>query len=68
MIISSVARMLPDEARQPLGAAAARHEAELRLGEAEARVVGGDHEIAREHELEPAAEREAPHGGDDGLA
>ena len=43
------------------------HEAELRLGQPEARVVRCDHEVAREHELEAAAEREPLHRGDDRL-
>ena len=57
----------PDEPRKALGPSAAGHEAELRLGQAEARVVRCDHEVARQDQLEPAAEREPLHRGDDRL-
>ena len=47
-----------DEAGRALRAATAREDAELDLGEAEARRVGGDAQVARQRELEAAAERE----------
>ena len=53
-----------EETGEPLGAAGAGEEAELDLGDAEARVVGRHPEVAREGELEPAAERGAVDRGD----
>lgn len=47
----------PDQARDPLGAAAAGDHAERHLREAELEVVGGDAEVACQRELEPDAER-----------
>ena len=47
-----------DEPRRALRAAAAGEDAELDLGEAEAGGVGGDAQVARQRELQPAAERE----------
>ena len=48
-----------DESGQPLRAARARDDAEQDLGLPDARVVGGDAQIARHRELEAAAERVA---------
>ena len=59
---------LADRARQALRAAGAGDDAELDLGLAEARGVGGDDEVAHHRQLAAAAEREAGHRGDDGLA
>ena len=53
-----------EETGEPLGAARAGQQAELDLGHTEARAIGGDPEIARERELEPAAEGGAVDGGD----
>ena len=59
---------LADEPGQALGAAHARHDAELDLGLAELGVVGRDDEVAHHGELAAAAEREARHRGDHRLA
>ena len=59
---------LADRARQPLRAADARDDAELDLGLAEFRVVGGDDEIALHRELAAAAERKARDRRDHRLA
>ena len=48
----------------PLGPAAARHEAELDFGQTHSGVVGGDHDVAAQNDLEAAAERETVDGGD----
>ena len=53
--------------RQPVHAAGRRHQPDARLGQAERGVLGGDDDVARERDLEPAAEREAVHRGDDRL-
>ena len=53
-----------EETWEPLGAAGAGQEPELDLGDTQTRVVGRDAEVAREGELEPAAERGAVDGGD----
>ena len=54
-----------DEPGQPLRAARARDDAEQDLGLPDARVVGGDAQVARDRELEAAAERVPPDRGDD---
>ena len=59
---------LADEAGEPLRAAGARHDAELDLGLAELRRVGGEDEVAHHGELAAAAEREARHRRDHRLA
>jgi hypothetical protein len=59
---------LADEARQALRAAGAGHDADLDLGLAEARLVGGEDEVAHHRQLAAAAEGEAVHRGDHGLA
>ena len=56
-----------DKARQPLGAAGARDQAELDLGQPEPRARRRHPEMAAERDLEAAAQRRAMHGGDDGL-
>ena len=56
-----------DRARQPLGAAGARQQAELDLGQAQPGVLGGDAEMAGERDFEAAAERGAVNRGDDRL-
>ena len=53
--------------RQPVHAAGRGHEPDARLGQAQRGVLGGDDDVARERDLEPAAEREAVHRGDDRL-
>ena len=60
----SFVRAGPMSARDPLRAAAAREDPELDLGKAEARLVARDAQVARERELEAAAEGEAFDGGD----
>ena len=59
---------LADRARQPLRAADAGNDAELDLGLAELRVVGGDDDVAHHRELAAAAEREARDRRDHRLA
>ena len=54
----------PDQAGQPLGAAAAGEDPEQDLREADPRGVAGDAQVARERDLEPAAERVATDRGD----
>jgi hypothetical protein len=49
----------PDHARQPLGAARARQDAELHLGQAEARGLHAHAVVAGQRHLEPAAQRGA---------
>ena len=56
-----------DQARQALRAAGAGQEAELDLGQADARRRGSDPEMAGERQLEAAAERGAVQGRDDRL-
>ena len=60
-----------DGHRQPLGhpdqAAGAGDQPPLGLGDAEGGVLGGDHQVAREHDLEAAGQRRAVDGGDDRL-
>ncbi len=51
-----------DQPRQPLGAAGARHQAELDLGQAEPRARRRDPEMAAERDFEAAAERGAVQG------
>ena len=62
----SLARLGPDQAGQPLGAAAARDDAEQDLGLAEPRLLAGDAEVARQRQLAAAAEREPGDGRDGG--
>ena len=64
----SIALGLADEARQALGSAEPGDDAELDLGLAEARGIGGEDEVAHHRQLAPAAERVAGDGGDDRLA
>ena len=64
----SIAFDLPTKPGQPLGAAEARHDAEVDLGLAELRGVGGDDEVAHHRELAAAAEAVAGDRGDDRLA
>ncbi len=52
---------------QPDRTAGRRQQTALGFGEPERRGVGRDHEIAREHELEPTGERRALHRRDEGL-
>ncbi|MFO1361824.1 MAG: hypothetical protein U1F45_05015 [Burkholderiales bacterium] len=52
------------QAGEPLRAPGAGQEAEGRLGQAELRFRGGDAQVARERELEPAAERRAAELGE----
>src|SRR5438445_134283 len=59
---------LAGEARQPLRAAEARHDAEVDLGLAEPGVVGGDDDVALHGELVAAAERVAGDRSDHRLA
>ena len=60
-----------DRERHALGqadqAAGRGHEPTLHLGDPEARGVGRDHEVAREHDLEAARERGTVHGRDERL-
>ena len=57
--IRSFAAARADQAGQPLGAAAARDDAEQDLGLPKARLLAGDAEVAGQRELAAAAEREA---------
>ena len=59
---------LADRARQALRAAGAGDDAELDLGLAELRGVGGDDDVAHHRQLAAAAEREAGDRGDHRLA
>ena len=59
---------LADGARQALRAAGAGNDAELDLGLAEARVVGGDDEVAHHRQLAAAAERKSADRRDHRLA
>ena len=56
-----------DDPRQALGAARAGDDGDRRLRQPEHGVRGRDAQVARERELEAAAERHAVDGGDDGL-
>ena len=56
-----------DQAGQPLGAAAARQDAELDLGQAQPRVPVGDSEVAGHRHLETAAQRGAVNRRDERL-
>jgi hypothetical protein len=56
-----------DLTRQPMDAAGARDQPDARLGQAEASGVGGDHDVAREGDLEPAAGGHAVDRGDQRL-
>ncbi len=60
----------PDQARQPLGAAAAGEQAHLGLGQAELRlrVVADDPVVAGERDFQPAAQRQAVDRRRHGLA
>ena len=58
------ARMTPDAAREPLGAAEAGDDPEVHLGLAEPGLLARVDEVAGERELAAAAEREAVHRGD----
>ena len=51
-------------ARQAVHAAGERRQADARLRQAEAGVVGGDDQVARQSDLEAAAQREAIDRGD----
>ena len=59
---------LADKASQALGSAGARHRAELDLGLAEARGVGGDDDVAHHRDLAAAAERKTGDRRDHRLA
>jgi hypothetical protein len=59
---------LADEAREPLRAAPARDHAQRDLGLPEHGARRGEHDVARERELAPAAERVARYGRDERLA
>ena len=54
-----------DRARQALGAAGARQQAELHFGQPEPRLLGGDAVVACQSDFETAAERGAVNGGND---
>ena len=56
-----------DRARQALGAAGARQQAELHFGQAEPGVLGGDAEMAGQRDFKTAAKGGAMDGGDDRL-
>jgi len=56
----------PGQARQALGAAGARYDAEPRLGQAEGRGRRGEPAVASERDLEPAAQGRSVDGGDHG--
>jgi hypothetical protein len=56
-----------DHARQPLRAARTGQEAQLHLGQAEARALHAHAVVAGQRHLEAAAESRAVDGGDDGL-
>ena len=58
---------LADRARQALGAAGARHDADLHLRLAEARRLAGDDDIAMHRQFTAATECEARHGRDQRL-
>jgi len=55
---------LPDQPRQPLGAAEPGNDPEADLGLTEARRLGRDPEVACHRQLAPAAERDGVHSGD----
>ena len=59
---------LPHQSRQPLAAGIAGNDAEVDLGLAEARGVGGNAQRARHRQLAAAAQREAVDGRDHRLA
>jgi hypothetical protein len=52
---------------KPMHPARGGHEPDARLGQPEGRMLGGHDDVARERDLEAAAEREAVDGRDDGL-
>ena len=56
-----------DEAREPLGAAVSRDDAELHFREPELRLRPGNPQVTGEREFKPAAERETADRGDDRL-
>ena len=56
-----------DRARQPLGTAGARQQAELHFGQAEPGFLGRDAIVACQSDFETAAERGAVNGGNDRL-
>ena len=59
---------LPDRAREPLRASGPREDAERHLRQADLERAGpGDAEVARERDLEPAADRVAVDRGEDEL-
>ena len=64
--MSSLATASARDAREPLRAARARDDPEARLDEPELGRVGREAEVARERELEPAAEGRAVDGRDHG--
>ena len=53
-----------DMARQPMHSAGAGHQADPGFGQAEARMFGGDNDVAGERDFESAAEGKAVYGGD----
>ena len=66
--VPDLARLLvPDDAREVRRAVAGVERADLRAGLAEARVVGGDRQVADEVQHVPAADRVARDDGDDRL-
>ena len=62
--ISSSARPMPDDPRQPLGAAVDQRDPEAPLGEAEPRGLGGDPQVAPQRQLEAAGQAPARDRGD----
>src|SRR6266851_10053283 len=56
-----------DMAWQAMDAARTRHQTDARLREAQARMLGGDDDVAGERDFASAAQREAVYGGDDRL-
>ena len=59
--------LLAEDARQVGAAEAGVERADARAGLAEARVVGGDRQVAQHVQHVAAADRDAVHGGDHGL-
>ena len=57
---------LADDAGQPLAAAPAGDQAELRVLVAELRGFGGKANIGRQHQFNPAGKAQTLHGGHDG--
>src|SRR2546428_575850 len=56
-----------DHARQALGAAAARQDADADLGQSDARVLGRDPNVARERDFQPATHAKAMDRDDERL-